>query len=464
MMKWIVIATTVVVLLTFVVSPVWSEVGDIEFRIGGEGAQHALPHTSFKKDKDVNIKSWTTSTTTNTKGKKTDQLLLASDEKGVFASRDIKEGEEIVSLSWFDTFSADRIKAEDPWLFDQIVKLELISEDALAVALLYYRYCKEELSEDYSQWFSAFPETLNTGLYFTEEEIDLLRGSPAYVHIQVVKSETKQVFERLRSSLFQSKQFELCTITWDRFKWATSIVTSRKMYTDAPGVDEQGNPVLTVVLAPFIDHFNHNEDAQAVYDFDHQSATIKVTTIRPVKSGEQIFFNYGNQDCNSDLLVDFGFIDQSPTRKNCVNILIEELVETMAKNDPKLKEKTEILQQSFEENGRMKLFKDSLTEELLKLIKYLSYKNQSLLHFLQKLVELKKNNYPSTLEDDQTLVATDTFKNMSYRAKLAIKMRLQEKEILRDIGKLIQDQIAQTEKQTTDTTTTTNSAKGRDEL
>ncbi|EFA81400.1 mRNA-decapping enzyme 2 [Heterostelium album PN500] len=404
-----------------------------DIRIGGQTVQ-----LTFRKDDGINIQTWK-------QDSKQPLLSLTPNEKGIFSSRDIKEGEELLSLPWYNSLSMNKVQQQLPWLFNKIQDLELTAEDGLVVALLYYRYCMDDLSFDYSEWFSAMPEVLNSGLFFSDAEAELLNGSPAYIDLMNQRLDAKELFGRLKS-LFKEQQFSKCAMTYDRLKWAYSVVDSRKIYTEAPNLDANGNPFITVVLAPFLDYFNHAEDAQAAYDFDYDESAIKVVALQPIKKGEQIFLNYGNQDCNSDLLIHYGFIDQSSTAKHCVNVLVEELLNTIPASDPQLIEKTELLTKAFEQNERMKLFKDSLTEELLKISKYLSYKNFSLLPYLKSLIDMKMKAYPTTMEEDRAIIeATTEFEKLSQRSKMSIIMRLQEKETLKEIGALIQVKIDQNE-------------------
>ncbi|EGG15812.1 hypothetical protein DFA_09480 [Cavenderia fasciculata] len=385
-----------------------------------------------------------------------DNIYYANKERGIFVNEDIKEGSDIVNLQWINIFSLDRIKHETPHLYQLLQENDVSAEIGLAISLMYYRYCKDDTTSEYYQWMNSLPTELNTGLYFNPDEIQLLKGSPAFVHLMLQIDQTREMYQKLNGEMFKDKIFDGCAINWDRYKWAVSIVGSRGIYTELPidkelekkketkekeekeEEEESLQQRLTIVLAPFIDYFNHNNDAQATYDFDHESSSIRVSLLKSVKSGEQIFLNYGNQNCDSDFLIDYGFVESNI---NCVNVLFEELLELIPDNDPKLIEKTTILEEAFSHGQRLKLFSGSLTEELLKISKYLAYKNNGLLEFLKQLINLKIANYPTTVEQDKALVSSASFQSISYRSRLATTMAMHEKVVLHSVLKLIQDKI-----------------------
>eukprot|EP01133_Synstelium_polycarpum_P012906 gene12906-15160_t len=366
--------------------------------------------------------------------------------RGIFATEDIAEGSPLFTLSWASAFSLNRVELQFPKVYATFETNGLIAEDALAIALMYYKHCStiSEVSEDDASWIEALPESLDSGLYFTDSEMEYLKGSPAFVHAMIIRTETRELYDKLATTMFNQPPYDKCAITWERFKWAVATVQSRKIYTETPSELTDGELRFGVILAPFIDFFNHASDAHATYELDHEASSIRVTSIRPIKKGQEIFLNYGHQDCGSDLVIDYGFLDEK-SETNCVNILFEELLETIPDNDPKIVEKISILEKSYEENQRLKLFKDSLTEELLKLSKYLSYKNQSLLVYIKDLIQLKTNNYPTTLETDLELVKSKEYKELSYRSRMAIKTVLLEKQILLQIGQSLQAKIDESE-------------------
>eukprot|EP01132_Coremiostelium_polycephalum_P000529 gene529-667_t len=392
---------------------------------------------SFHKDYTFGIKNWK-------KDEKNDLIQLPqteTTERGVFATHDIKAGTELYSISWISTFSLDMIHVELSFLYELFEPLKLNVEDALAIGLYYYKFCMDPSDNfDLKKWVSTLPESYNSALYFSEEELELLKGSPALFQILSEQESAKELFKQLSESLFKNEVFKQCgPITYERFIWAVSTVNSRRIYTPSP--DSNNN--LTASIPPFVDFLNHDPNGQIEVTFNQQTSHIILSTNKPIKKGEQIFMNYGLQECNSDLLVDYGFID-TRTDRNCVEILLEELYDAVSSEDPGKAIKGQVLEMAIKNKHRrlvMKFLKDSLTEDVIKISKYMAYKYKSLLAFLKDVADLKLSHYPTTIEDDLVYQKSDTFKSLSYRALLGFQVVHEEKKILASISNLLEENI-----------------------
>ncbi|KAF2075656.1 hypothetical protein CYY_003029 [Polysphondylium violaceum] len=368
-------------------------------------------------------------------------------QRGVFATEDIKEGQQLLSLNWVSTLNLDIIAVEQKTFFEKMeeeVEGGLSDEDVLVLSLMMYRYCMTSDTYDLKAWVKALPadtSSFNSALYFSKQELEYLKGSPGFVHALLVQSEASELFEKLENSLFKDPYVlgvckEHGTFTWEDFQWAHSIVSSRKIYIKSSEEER-----LIALVPPYIDFINHNSDPNTVIDFQEQSGMVVLTASKPIKKGEQLYLSYGtHQDCNSDFLIDYGFIDEE-SPKNCVNVLYEELYETIQDSDPKKNEKIFILDKVFEKEIRLKLFKGSLTEDLLKISKYLSYKQESLLEYLKGLIDLKLNHYPTRLQDDELFLLSTEYQTLSTRSQLAFKTSLQEKRILQFVKDDLQNSI-----------------------
>ncbi|KAK5576781.1 hypothetical protein RB653_007925 [Dictyostelium firmibasis] len=371
------------------------------------------------------------------------------DEYGVFANAKIERGIELLEVKWTSCLSVDTIRVEQGELFERMVHYGLAQEDVLAVGLIMYKHCMAKETFNLKEWVASLPTRYDSSLYFSEQEMEYLAGSPAFVDIMVEKEVATKLYDQLSQSLFKDQVIlEKCAgqpIDWDTFRWAHSTITARKIYVTDPdsAVSSDGKQLkLSPVVPPIIDYFNHATDPSAEIDYNEVLGSVDVKAIRDIKKGEEIFVSYDYHYCGSDLLVDYGYLPNKIDEKSCVNVLMEELLETISLDDPIKDDKYYLVNKLFETKDiKLKISMDSLTEDLLKISKYMAYKQESLLEYLKRLVSLKIGHYPTSIIQDKEFLVSQEYKQLSARSKLAFNLVLQEKQILSNVYTKLQENI-----------------------
>ncbi|EGC35153.1 hypothetical protein DICPUDRAFT_152566 [Dictyostelium purpureum] len=406
--------------------------------------------------------------TEEVKGK--EYLTGVNDEEQLYSmfagEKKIKKGNELLKVKWTSTLSIDTVNVEQTELFDKLMELQLAEEDILTVGLLVYRYCLEDEPYDLKAWVSSLPEHYNSAIFYTDEELNYLKGSPAFVQIMIERQSAKELFEKLASTVFKE---DLITknckneLNWERFSWAYATVSARRIYVPNP---ESNKPSATI--APYLDFFRRSNEPNANIEYDEELGTVDVRTIANINPKEEIFVNFDHHYCNSELLSDNGYIIKEINSQSCVNVLIEELFDSINQNDPKKQEKMILINNFFEEEGvkMLRISLDSLTEDLLKVSKYIAYKQESVVEYLIRLVELKQSHYLTTIEQDKEFIKTPEYTQLKIKEKLAFDLAFQEKQILSGVKHNLKNNIesSNTEAQPNNQNNEKEPKKVKDEL
>ncbi|KAB2575457.1 Ribosomal lysine N-methyltransferase set10 [Lasiodiplodia theobromae] len=154
-------------------------------------------------------------------------------------------------------------------------------------------------------------EQMNTPIFFSEEKtqeaINEKRNDTAWLlgtnldkawrpRAEQWKEEWKNAVQ-----LLKKQDVDVEGYTWELYKWAATIFTSRSFISD-PGMSK--NNEAHAVLMPVIDLLNHRFPAKVFWFFDHGAFQFKTEEV--VAKGQEIFNNYGGKD-NEELLNGYGF-------------------------------------------------------------------------------------------------------------------------------------------------------------
>jgi len=324
---------------------------------------------------------------------------------------------------------------------ETIRKHDLNDTDIIAIYIMYLKVCNPA-TNPWTLWMDILPKRLNNILYFTEPELRHLDGSPIKEQALLIRTQAQYTFQILEK-LFEEKQDKLCKITYNDWKWASSIVTSRKIEL----IDEHSKKFTTLI--PYFDFFNHADFDEEKWSWGYKSdhKFFHVSAIKAVKKGHQIYQTYGPY-CNAQLLIDYGFI----LPKNSYNSVQFEVKYLGIDPKDELYETKERLLDEIRANPeKLLIMKDSMSSELFsaaqiingdvddftedgKLEKQLNpvidfYIGQ----YFQAVLGHKLEQYPNTLKEDEDLMRTTVYTGMSARAQMAIAVRAEEKRILHNI-------------------------------
>jgi len=269
---------------------------------------------------------------------------------GLLVTDDIEDGEQVIRIPRKAMMSVETAKSSSiGTLIERDPLLKSMPNVALAVHLLIERNSPASIWESY---INILPHTYTTPLYFTQKQLELLKGSPALEDaLKQYKFVARQYayFYRLFANTLLKDY-----LTYDEYRWAVSTVMTRQNrvpakdavvagVTDVPSGDEQTSMVNTLI--PFWDMANHDH-GQVSTDFEPENDVSVCFAQRKFAKGEQLTIFYGVR-ASCDLLIHNGFVFPD-NQEDCLTLRLG-----VAKTDPlaaprlALLEKIGIVSQKF---------------------------------------------------------------------------------------------------------------------
>ncbi|EMD33693.1 hypothetical protein CERSUDRAFT_56467 [Gelatoporia subvermispora B] len=223
--------------------------------------------------------------------------------------------------------------------------------------------------------------------------------------------------------------------------------------------DEDAETPADVAMVPMADMLNarfESENAKLFYE-EHY---LKMVATKPINAGEQIWNTYGDPP-NSDLLRRYGHVDVVPLGEplsgegnpaDVVEIradLVVSAVRKARKAAGDLQVRVDFWLEEADDDTFVLMTDCEVPEELLSFIRLLSLtkdewnkvkakgklpKGKLELELLPAIVDVLKERlkeYPTTIEEDESLLGPDSAVNLSFNKRNAVVVRLGEKRILR---------------------------------
>ncbi|CAH0559894.1 unnamed protein product [Brassicogethes aeneus] len=338
---------------------------------------------------------------------------------------------------------------------DQILKN--MPNVALAIYLLLEKFTDNSFWKPY---LDILPKSYTTVLYFTIEELEELKGSPTLeIALRQIKSIARQY--AYFHKLFSTSDDPVCQImqekfTYNQYCWAVSTVMTRQNTIPAVNSDQMIN-----ALIPLWDLCNHTNGTIST-DFNPQLDQCECLALRDFKKNEQLFIFYGARS-NADLFIHNGFVfDDNEHDGYWIKLGI-------GRTDPLQEKRLEVLRKlSINGSADFVIKKGArpVDGKLLAFLRVFNMNQEQLDHwlesdktadleyiecaldtvlekkswtYLQDRLKLLMASYKTTLEEDLKLIKTDITDNR----KLAVKMRISEKIILKETVEYIEQYITQ---------------------
>ncbi|XP_067681659.1 actin-histidine N-methyltransferase-like [Haliotis asinina] len=369
---------------------------------------------------------------------------------GLKANKDLKESELFLSIPRKLMLTVDSAKKS--------VLGNLISEDkilqampniTLALHLLCEKWTPDSLWKPY---IDIMPTSYTTPLYFSQEELQQFKGSPALGDsLNQYRNISRQYayFYRLLQKNPKASNLPIKDIfTFDEYRWAVSTVMTRQNQ-----IPTKDGSQATFGLIPFWDMCNHS-NGYFTADYSVEKDCSECYTLREFKAEEQIFIFYGARS-NAEFLVHNGFVyPENEHDRLCLKLGI-------SKGDPLFAAKAEVLNRiglqpsrafflhvgdnpvdgdllaflrvfNMEEDPLKSRFGSAASQEDMEQLKDLDTpvteeNEQKVWTFLQTRAAILLKAYPTTLEaDEEQLKKSD----LSPALLLALQLRTCEKKIL----------------------------------
>lgn len=351
---------------------------------------------------------------------------------GAMATADIPADSTLVRIPRSAFLSSSRIN--DTEMFEAIQSVRGFNPQyQLALVLLH-----EQALGAQSKWapyIAMLPQELDTTLYFSEDEMEELKGSNVIALTEARRQQLRKNYDEIFPFFFDSfpKVFDKKTFNFDNFEWALSTVWRRSFFV------REKNDQTAAVFIPLLDRFNHGP-VETHFRLDEDADLLEITVKSAFKKGEQVYVSRGPKS-NLELLLDFGYVlEENPNDNVALNV-------RMTGDDKLAKLKVSLLQLAGLEGNATYLLYDSLiSQELLKALriqllrdteleKYervTSGKSVSLgneLRVLRAILAACNNmlqQYKTTVEEDEQLLKT----KLPLRERSAVVLRRNEKKII----------------------------------
>lgn len=182
---------------------------------------------------------------------------------GVFAKELVTRGEVLMSVPYELCISAQKVcdfPALSP-IFQDNPGLLNYPDEVLAIGLMYAMRCVEQNKLDACSWamhVKTMPTVFNTPLYWTEPELERLKGHNIYHLTLMLKRQMLNDFQSIHApivanypEIFHVSADEEAPITFEHYVWALSIVYSRALELERKGEIER-------CIVPVLDMVNHH--------------------------------------------------------------------------------------------------------------------------------------------------------------------------------------------------------------
>ncbi|EDO19536.1 hypothetical protein Kpol_1018p68 [Vanderwaltozyma polyspora DSM 70294] len=213
--------------------------------------------------------------------------------------------------------------------------------EELILCMLYEMFVLGENSRWYP-YFNVLPSSaeLNSLIYWSDRELGLLK--PSFVIERIGRGKSQEMFSKVLSYI-ENQDSDLSLIakylTWENFVYVASIIMSYSFDVEDlnPQSDEDDeiedddndsemSPDKSIKsMIPLADTLNsdtHLCNANLMYDKE----TLKMTAIKPIRAGEEVFNIYGEHP-NSEILRRYGYVEWKGSKYDFAELPLEKLTD-----------------------------------------------------------------------------------------------------------------------------------------
>lgn len=248
---------------------------------------------------------------------------LPGDERGIFCKNDIAANTALISIPFDSLLDTRAIQGNS---LKKLADLKLREDDLLSVLLLHEVH---ERGLD-SRWYphlQMIPTTYHNIINFSDEELDLIKGSNLFHTAHSWQAQVRSDFALLLLELKRSGvdlfaeegEGGFRWFTWENYLWALCTIWSRFVTVDmtedkAPSsvlmfapVADKPKTIARRCMVPYFDMLNHQPGAQVSHYSDLKKNNLVLYTAQAFSASDELFLNYGSAS-NSRLLMLYGFV------------------------------------------------------------------------------------------------------------------------------------------------------------
>lgn len=405
--------------------------------------------------------------------------------RGIIATKRIEADVDLFTIPRSIVISKSNFQllVKDPTFFERFHEIPDLEEEnadwlSLVVALMYEDFCKA--ASPWKPYLDVLPEKFDTLMFWSDDELEELQASA--VKEKIGKGEADEMF-RTRLLPFLDKHqyiFFRCgrgkppdELLMTQAHRLSSAIMAYAFDLDKDDEDEEaedgwvedkeGKALGMVPMADML-----NADAEFNAHLSHGDESLTMTSLRPIEAGEEVLNYYGPLP-NSDLLRRYGYISTKHRVHDVVELSWRTVV-TAAKEYIGVTDKdiqtamAAVEEDEFEDSfvferdpveptsegilpktsSRVKTIPAELATQTAALLNSLLKANMSLVidssdivwELIRRATTLRLAEYPTSLEEDEKLLRDST-----GRKRMAIEIRLGEKQLLREALNLIDREL-----------------------
>ncbi|KAI8661233.1 Ribosomal lysine N-methyltransferase 4 [Fusarium keratoplasticum] len=367
-----------------------------------------------------------------------------------------------------DVFDLDKPIDDDD---DEAPRLDSWSS---LILVMMYEYLQGEKSQ-WKPYFDVLPSSFDTPMFWSESELDQLQAS--HMRHKIGKADAENMFRktllpiiRNNSSIFGGENRSDDDLVEIAHRMGSTIMAyafdlendedEEEEEADGWVEDREGKSMMGMV--PMADILN--ADAEFNAHVNHEEESLTVTSLRPIKAGEEILNYYGPHP-NSELLRRYGYVTERHSRYDVVEIpwdVVESVMrlnfgisgQVMEKLRHDLEEEEEfedtfVLERetgevnsdgTFSGPARFESMPEDLQQQLKTFLKGVKKaqpeaipdkrKRDEIHHaVLAKTLQALASKYPTSTSEDHILLQGQ---DLSQRTRMAIEVRLGEKKLLQE--------------------------------
>eukprot|EP01090_Pellita_catalonica_P001975 TRINITY_DN11669_c0_g1_i1.p1 TRINITY_DN11669_c0_g1~~TRINITY_DN11669_c0_g1_i1.p1 ORF type:complete len:476 (+),score=83.17 TRINITY_DN11669_c0_g1_i1:28-1455(+) len=387
--------------------------------------------------------------------------------RGIAAAEDIYEGDVLLKVPPNTMIAESNLLSESYAANDSCLPSLFLHlrQSPLHETVLFLLYTRTRPASYWAPYINILPTSFDTPLTFTTRQLAELKGSSILgftkSKLRAVQRHYEDILEGIETMPGDECR-DLQQFTFDEFLWALNVIWSRAF--TVPQVRHDGTVGgRQAGVVPFADMFNAAPPKDSEYatamdvTVDATTGGLIYTAIRPIPSGEQILVRYSRNLASAQYLFDYGFI---PIAENPHDVVV---LTIPLPDSPLLDAKIAALQKAgfavYGEEADLRIYRSRFPLHVIGAMRIILAESDYLLSrarenalagkfgeaidFANEEVVLRTleakllhslAQYPTSLNDDQKKwnAEKDASRPLSRRKKLALLLRIGEKEILRN--------------------------------
>lgn len=234
------------------------------------------------------------------------QFIQSQDEGfGIFVSAPVASGATLIKVPFNMCISAITVAAsvELKPMFEENPGLLDYPDEVVAIGLMHTKLFPES-SCTWAKHTKLLPADFNTTLYWSDAELDELKGNTVFHLTKMMKRQIDHDFSTIHQPLSGNYPELLGGVTKELYTWALNVVYSRSL--EITRQDKH-----TRCIVPLLDMANHNPHMGAVsfdtFKYEDDADCISFVACADMSAGDECYAVYGVYP-NSKLIYNYGFV------------------------------------------------------------------------------------------------------------------------------------------------------------